>query len=306
MRGFYKTILIFFSPILVGVFLILVTLIMLSKYVIKNSNQYQFPQNNELIFLGDSHISFAVIDSLIPNSSNLSNLGEPYYYTLQKLKYIVENQNIKHVVLGVSYHNISFYYDELIDGNTSTVFPLKIFFCLDIIEKLRVLKWNKSKLFFLLREILNSAEKKCSNLDSVENKYSFSNGFENNLRNEKVIFKYVKSRAISQYFTFENQRQSFSHKNIYYLKKIISFCEENNIEITLLTTPLHPEYLRMVPYEFNLELKKIINESNVELINFENLEFRDSCYAHDGDHLTLKGAKLMTDSLINILKFNVE
>ena len=51
MRGFYKTILIFFSPILVGVFLILVTLIMLSKYVIKNSNQYQFPQNNELIFL---------------------------------------------------------------------------------------------------------------------------------------------------------------------------------------------------------------------------------------------------------------
>ena len=63
------------------------------------------------------------------------------------------------MVLGVSYHNISFYYDELIDGNTSTVFPLKIFFCLDIIEKLRVLKWNKSKLFFLLREILNSAEK---------------------------------------------------------------------------------------------------------------------------------------------------
>ena len=200
MRGFYKTIFIFFSPILVGVFLFFVTLIILSKYVIKNSNQYQFPQNNELIFLGDSHISFAVIDSLIPNSSNLSNLGEPYYYTLQKLKYIVKNQNIKHVVLGVSYHNISFYYDELIDGNTSTVFPLKIFFCLDIIEKLRVLKWNKSKLFFLLREILNSAEKKCSNLGSEENKYSFSNGFENKLRNEKVIFKNVKS-----IFIFINQ-----------------------------------------------------------------------------------------------------
>lgn len=306
MKAFFKSSLIFLTPILVVVFLFFISLTYLSKHVVNNSKQYYFPSNKELIFLGDSHITFGVIDSLIPSACNLSNLGEPYYYSFQKLKYILKKQNVKHIVLGFSYHNISSYYDELIDGNTSTVFPLKIFFCLDIFEKLRVLKWNKTKLFFLLREILYSAERKCSNLYPVDNKYSFSNGFENKLRNQKVIFKNVKSRVISQFFTFKDQRQSFSNKNIYYLKKIISFCKDNNLEIILLTTPLHPEYLRMVPNEFILELKKIIYENDVELINFENLKLNDSCYAQDGDHLTLKGAKMMTDSLINILKFKLE
>ena len=292
MKNFFKSIFIFFSPIL---FLFLgasFALIMVSKYVIKNSNQYDIPQNKELIFLGDSHITFSVIDSLIPNSSNLSNLGEPYYYSFQKLKYVVKNQNIKYVVLGLSYHNISSYYEELINGNISTVFPPKIFFCLDFIEKLRVISWNKNKLFFLFRELINSVENKCYNLEPTDNKYSFSTGFKNNLYNEKVIIKNVQNRIHSQFFTSQNQLQSFSYKN--------------NLKITLLTTPLHPEYVRLVPQDYRSELKEIINKNNVQLINLENLALNDSCYAHDGDHLTLKGASVITDSLINYLKFNFE
>ena len=306
MKNFFKSIFIFFSPILFLCLGASFALIMVSKYVIKNSNQYDIPQNKELIFLGDSHITFSVIDSLIPNSSNLSNLGEPYYYSFQKLKYVVKNQNIKYVVLGLSYHNISSYYEELINGNISTVFPPKIFFCLDFIEKLRVISWNRNKLFSLLRELINSVENKCYNLEPTDNKYSFSTGFKNNLYNEKVIIKNVQNRIHSQFFTSQNQLQSFSYKNIYYLKKIISFCKENNLKITLLITPLHPEYVRLVPQDYRSELKEIINKNNVQLINLENLALNDSCYAHDGDHLTLKGASVMTDSLINCLKFNFE
>ena len=304
MKNFFKSIFIFFSPLLFLCLGVSIALIIVSKYVIKNSNQYDIIQNKELIFLGDSHITFSIIDSLIPNSSNLSNLGEPYYYTFQKLKYVVKNQNIKHVVLGVSYHNISYYYEELINGNSSTVFPIKIFFCLDFIEKLRVVSWNRKKLFFLFREIINSVDNKCSNLNPVDDKYSFSTGYKNNLFDEKVIIKNVENRAHSQFFTSQNQLQSFSYNNIYYLKKIISFCKENSLKITALTTPLHPEYLRLVPHKFSSELKEIIKKNNVQLINLENLELNDSCYAHDGDHLTLKGARRMTDSLINCLKFN--
>lgn len=306
MKNFFKSIFIFFSPILSLCLAVSIALIMVSKYVIKNSNQYFIPQNIEIIFLGDSHITFSVIDSLIPNSSNLSNLGEPYYYSFQKLKYVVKNQNIKHVVLGVSYHNISSYYEELINGNISTVFPPKIFFCLDFIEKLRVISWNRNKLFFLFRELIKSVENKCYNLEPANNKYSFSNGFKNNLYYEKVRTKKVKNRAHSQFFTSQNQLQSFSYINIYYLKKIISYCKENNLKITLLTTPLHSDYLRLVPHEFRSELKEIINKNNVQLINLENLVLNDSCYAHDGDHLTLKGARKMTDSLLNCLELKFE
>ena len=57
--------------------------------------------------MGDSHVTNAVIDTLIPNSLNVSKISESYYYTFQKLKFITSKSKINYVVLGFSYHNLS-------------------------------------------------------------------------------------------------------------------------------------------------------------------------------------------------------
>ena len=302
MKVFFKSIFVFVSPVVFGIIILFISSALLSKSIIKNSNQYEIDKNIDLIFLGDSHMTFAIIDSLIPKSSNQATIAEPYYYTFQKLKFIVQNNNIKKVVLAVGYHNISDYYDHLINGNLSTVFPKKIFFSLDFLEKLRVLNWNKNKLFLVLNEIVNSAFSKFSDLDSKNRIYRFSDGYYNTLTDQMALLESVQKRVKSQFFSNEHQKNNYSNFNIKYLKKIIKFCFKNDIEIILIKTPLHSNYLNLVPNDFKSKLNKIIFESNAKLINLEKLPLSDSCFANDGDHLTIKGAKLLTDRLIKILK----
>lgn len=301
MKGFFKSIFIFLSPVFFGLFVFFSLIRMLSSYVVKHSNQYVFDDSLELLFLGDSHITFSIIDSNINKASNQSKMAEPYFYTFQKLKYIVRKNSIKEVYLGFSYHNLSCYYNNLIDGNLSSVFPQKIFFCLDFMDQLRVLYWNKTKLILVLSELIESARSKCENLKIEQRQYSFSDGYLK-LQNEKATIESIRYRAISQFYSDDNQPKSFSHENIYYLKKIISFCKVNNIKISLITTPLHREYLDLVPQVFKAKRNEIISETNTYLINLENLKLLNSSFAKDGDHLTVEGAKILTDSLKNTLE----
>ena len=126
MRRFSRSLLIFLAPITLFVLIFLGFILGISKIVISHSNQYKFKENIELLFLGDSHITYSVIDSLVPNSLNLSKRSEPYYYTLQKLKFVSKKIKIRKIILGYSDHNISAYYDEFINGNLSLVIPHKI------------------------------------------------------------------------------------------------------------------------------------------------------------------------------------
>ena len=214
MKNFFKSIFIFFIPIFIFVFVFFTFTTILSLYVVKKSKQYAFDENLDILFLGDSHVTFSVNDSIIKNASNESKMAEPYYYTLQKLKYIYKNQNISHVFVGFSYHNISFYYNSLIDGSISSVFPKKIFFCLDFIEKLRVFYWNKIKLPNVLIEIINSAYSKCENLELEKQKYSFSDGYYNELYDEKAVIKSIQERIQLQFYKSNN------HGNSKHLSKV--------------------------------------------------------------------------------------
>ena len=70
----------------------------------------------------------------------------------------------------------------------------------------------------------------------------------------------------------------------------------------LLTTPLHKEYINKVPEIFKKKYHKIINENKLDLIDLQYLELNDSCYAYDGDHVTNKGANIVSIKLKNSLK----
>ena len=300
MNKFIKSIISFLTPILSCLFIFFIIITVISQVLVRESKQYQFDKNIEFLFLGDSHIAHAVIDSLIPNSLNLSKISEPYYYTYHKLKFITRKSRIKKILLGYSYHNFSSYYDEFINGNLSTVMPHKLFFCLDFSEQLRILNWNRKKLLLVLKNIFLSSYHQFFNLEKEKNDYWFYDGYYNTFVDAKVDSINIQDRIIFQFYK-EEKVGSFANLNIVYLNKIIDLCQEKNIEIDFIITPLHPLYVKIIPNIFKSKLNEFIFKKNMNLIDLEDLNLSDSCYVPDGDHVTIKGAEITTRVLIRKL-----
>jgi len=300
MNKFIKSIISFLTPTLSCLFLFFIIIIIISQVLVRESKQYQFEENIEFLFLGDSHIANAVIDSLIPNSFNLSKRSEPYYYTYHKLKFVTSKSRIKKILLGYSYHNVSSYYDEFINGNLSAVMPHKLFFCLDLKEQLRVLHWNRKKLLLVLKKIFLSSYHQFYNLEKEKNDYWFYDGYNNPFVEEKVDTINIQNRILFQFYK-EKKVAGFADLNIVYLNKIIDLCQEKNIEIYFIITPLHPLYVKKIPNIFKSKLNEFIVKKDINLIDLEGLNLSDSCYVPDGDHVTIKGAEITTRALIRQL-----
>lgn len=180
----------------------------------------------------------------------------------------------------------------------SALFPAKVFFTLDIIEQLKVIYWNSNKLNYLFKEMFKNT------LNSSQNKnfnFLFADGYVYLQSNEKMKKHHLKRRIKDQFFK-HNKVTNFSKSNLFYLDEIISFCKKNEINLYLLTTPLHKEYINEVPDKFKRKYGEIINDNKLNIINLQNLQLNDSCYAHDGDHVTNKGANNVTLELINSFK----
>ena len=300
MKKFIKSILSFLIPISTCLFLFFLIITLSTQILTSSSKQYKFQENIELLFLGDSHITNAVIDSLIPNAVNLAKRSEPYYYTYQRLKFISNNSKIEKVILGYSYHNISSYYDEFISGYLSAVMPHKLFFCLEFSEKLRVLNWNRKKLILVSKKIFKSFYHQYYNLVEENDEYSFYDGYNNPFKNEKVNLKSLQNRIFFQFYS-KDKVTDFAGLNIIYLKKIIDFCQEKNIELSFLVTPLHPTYISKVPSTFKYKFHDFAFENKIDLIDLESLNLSDSLYVPDGDHVNMRGAEFTSAYLKDFL-----
>lgn len=294
MKIFNKKVLLFISPIVLCFFLFLVTLILVSQVLTSHSNQYVFDKDKEIVFMGDSHITNSIIDSLIPKAVNLSKISESYYYTFQKLKFINKKKKIKKIILGYSYHSISAYYDKFINGIFSTILPHKLFFILEFKEQLRVLKWNKKNLLLVLKKITLSAFYQYFDVYSKKIDYWFIDGYYNHFKESKVNSKSIEKRIKFQFYS-DVKVINFANLNLIYLNKIIKYCRENNIELYFLTTPLHKEYINSVPKSYKRKFVEISTNEKVKIINMENLDLSDSCFTQDGDHVNEKGALITTN-----------
>ena len=300
MKKFIKSVFSFLIPISTCLICFFLIIIVSTQILTSTSKQYKFEENIELLFLGDSHITYSVIESLIPNAVNLSQRSEPYYYTYQRLKFVSNNSKIEKIILGYSYHNISSYYDEFISGHLSAVIPHKLFFCLEFSEKLRVLNWNRKKLILVLKKIFKSFYHQYYNITDEKGEYTFYDGYNNSFEKEKVNLKSLQNRISLQFYN-EDKVINFADLNIIYLKKIIDICKEKNIELSFLLTPLHPVYISNVPSIYKYRLHDLAVQNKVNLINLESLNLSDSSYVPDGDHVTTQGAEITSSALIRKL-----
>ena len=238
------------------------------------------------VYAGDSHVEQCINDRLIPNSANIAQNGEVYYFTYFKVKKLLENNPaIDTLYLGFSYHSLSDYNDDFVFGEFSPYISAKYFFILPNSEKVHFLKENSKNLSLYLKNILR---------DGLGN--SFFGGYENTFKNTTTIQKSMDKRMAFQFYK-AGKLNGFSDFNMGYFDKIVQLCREKKVEPVLLSTPLAPYYKNKIPVEYRQKYAEALREYRLKVVDFDGLVLDDSCFIPDGDHVSEKGATIVSKHL---------
>jgi hypothetical protein len=286
MKTFLKNFLLFLLPITIVLILSFIIIV----YANNHSNTYKIESNISSIYIGDSHIQYAINDSLISGSLNLAQSAESFYFSYYKIKNILNhNPSIETVYLGLSYHNLSIYYDRFIDGEYSADVAPNYFYLLPLKEQMRMINWKRNNIFPVISRITKNG------LNSIlnNNTYPYIGRFTNQFDNTIAINSSMDKRILFQYYT-NDELNVFSKLNIDYLDKIINLCRSKGVELITLNTPLHNYYNKRIPPIYKEKLIDIINSKDLNNIDLSNFKLSDDCFIPDGDHVSKIGANKTT------------
>lgn len=278
-------------------------------------NTLKLDDNINTLILGDSQSQTAINDSLYKNSVNFSHNSEHYLLTYNVLKLVIKNNpQIRNVILGCSFQNISAYYERYLFGeknkpdNFSKIFYSRYFSILDNNSKLFLIENNLPGVLKSFRPIVLDMIKSFTNNYSKYQDYPFIGRYypgRKRVLNDSI----VKVAVIWHYYSDSTgtELEDFSRLQSKYLKDIISFCKENNIKLFLLNTPVHEDYLKQIPQKFISGyysfMKELEGSDNVTLLNYPDYKLPDE-YFGDGNHLNQRGASVFTPEIMNRLNSN--
>lgn len=293
MKKFICKILIVSSlTIVVGVLFFILFLQLVSSKI----RNIQFEKSITEIYIGDSHIQCAIVDTMLLNSKNCANSSECYYYSYYKLKHLINtNPSIKTVYLGYNYHSLSDYFDEYIYGINSSSVASKYFFILPNNEKIKMLVGHLDNFPDFLKRVI----KEGVSIFILNGRSSFVGGYSNQFSNTVAVSSSMEKRINHQFYNNE-YLTDVSSINLSYLNKIIHLCEKNNIKLILLSTPLHSYYKSKIPSKYISTYSKAIESNNIQVIDLSSLRLTDDCYIPDGDHVSSRGALLITNEFEKI------
>ncbi|MEI6047792.1 MAG: hypothetical protein WCS03_02750 [Bacteroidota bacterium] len=289
-RSFLFCVVVIFCVFICTILIIEINRILFGKIKIENEIT--------TIILGDSHTECAINDSIMSETRNVSLLSEGYFFSYLKLENIIDNNdNLKNVILGFSYHNLSIHYDQFVYGtptfsSISRYVPLMNF--RDILTLL-----SKQSSITNLTPIIKSS------LSNIL-KYSMKGNpciLKDNIPDisEGVNNESIKKRINFLYYS-EGEPCKVSNFNLFYLKKIVELCKGKDINIILINTPLFEDFYAVIPSCKINEYDAIVNDLDIPYINLNSYNLPDDCFLPDGDHLNSNGAKIFTKHLVKYLK----
>jgi hypothetical protein len=266
---------------------------------------FYFDKNITTIIAGDSHTKTSLNPEILTNCVNISEVAENYIFTYYKLCHFLRmNPQIKNIILGFSYHNISKVFLEsllkdisycdsyylilddngksLLDTSSMSYFQAKLEYDLGI-----PLNINKNNLG--LRAVFT---KHMSPAD-----YPFYGSFYSS-RKSNINDKDLNITITRQYFDNKRQYAGTSGINIAYLNKIIEMCADNNINVYLFMAPLHQKYIDKIPQEAFVNYNEVKSDllhryNKIKFIDLSHLNLKDKCMG-DGDHVNFFGAKVVS------------
>lgn len=277
-----KNFLLVFCKFVVATTLIFTVLLLVTGFLVKENFNYKLT-DKKILILGDSHTLCGVDDAIIPNSINLSESADTYFYSYLKLREFCDrNENITKVVLGFSEHNVSDSQDTWLKSESINNKKLMFYYFLFDLKDLQ--NFSQINPFHLIK---NSARIIKGNIGHLYRIYKGAPVNEFGIGTHLKLYKNVENTLeIKPNKNTVVQDSKYAEADLQYLKKIYKYCENNKIELILLNSPVlkknnsyNDHYLKTY--------HKFLN--NAQLLDFSNL-IKDKRYFNDIDHLNSDGA----------------
>lgn len=249
----------------------------------------RFPNNENIVFLGNSHVECAINDSIIKNSVNFAKSNDNAEIIYCKVKLLKQyNPQLDTVIIG--YDNVimcqdlaeeyegvysPFYYDQYSLNDLNNLLKYSSF---KYISSHFNRPFDVSKITIPCKSFF---------YDST------------NIKDMEIFghYEYLMRDKLQKHIEIESkkeiQKMPFDSLSVYFLNKTIEFCLDNNITPILLFTP-HQKESKLDPTYYKEYYQN--NYKNILFYDFKDLELNDSCFG-DINHLNHKGAKVFSEFL---------
>jgi hypothetical protein len=285
MRKFFKKIFLF-SSVFAAWSIISFTI---NYFIIKS--QKPPLKNCALLIAGDSHLQKAIDPSLLEDAQNISQPAEPYILTFWKLKEILKTIKPKRIMMGFGPHNISANEDLKFSANEWAEELFQRSYTFSDFSSIKTIKvdyfaycktiWKQMALYPKTNHIYYVGE--------------FSNSDFNNTGDVIV--------AIERHYYNENHYCGISETSIGYLDSIIGLCHKNNIQLSVVNTPVHKTYFDLIPPQAFVKyivVKEKLMRRGIEVQDHASSIYPDSLYLNS-DHLNKNGAARFTNEIRNAI-----
>ena len=282
--------LIYFFSIPFALF-ILFTLLYYYSYKQYVSSDLKKISEYECIIMGDSQLQRLQSELFKYKTFNFASSGEHYYFTYQKIKKIVgfKDQKIKKIILGVSLSSFGPAYNRLFDLNFSEGQNSleRYFYFINLNDN----EFFKPKDIFkknIFRNILKG----------IYIKPDWGGLFVSNSENPDSL---TVNKVFNIHYGIKKNERVVSEEQIKYLINIEQLCNENNIDLYLVSGPIHPMYKKNVDsIYYDVLTSTVLSLKNTKYINYLNEKTKPNLIS-DPVHLNSKGAdiytKMISDSL---------
>ena len=253
-----------------------------AKYAIANSHEWKVPSKVHVLFMGASHITRGIDDSLMETALNWSSPSERYMFTYIKLERLLDNNpQIDTVFLQCSatdlWKDTDYKYH---DANEQSKY-VKCYLPFMTKEQLMVYKDEALQAFHLALNGLFATD------DITQSRWWETLGG----------YAPLSSTFNRKDMHLDREKpRGYGHDvNYTYLRKISTLCKEKNVKLILLQCPvLHLDYYYDMDYFYHALQE---NYSDIEFADFSDLEIPDE-YRYDPHHLNKDGADYFTKVLM--------
>lgn len=252
------------------------------------------------LIIGDSQLMTGLTPLMFKNAENVCQSGEPLIVTYWKLKKILNSNKPLRVYLGFSPHTISSYNEYKFSDKK---WAKDIFRKIYPIQELNSISTKVKIDFTSFYKTLFKQNAFYPKIKHTNYLGSFVNKSSSDVSNWKIRTK--------QHFFYQDKLAEKSQITIDYLDSIIDLCQQFDVSLTLLGTPLHRNYYTNIPQsllnDYN-ETKAELEQRGISIIDkSDGSSYSDSLF-YDSNHLNHLGAKRFTTEVLKLLisqgKFN--
>ena len=240
----------------------------------------KLPDNTNIVFLGNSHFSTGINDTIIQKSFNFARSADNLEHTYIKVKLLKKyNPNIDTII--ISYDDNMMNNLDFVSGMNSPIFydfySFRDIYSLFKFSNREYISEHIAYPFdwFKLLQIFTS--EKITDMT--------------NIGGDSFLYQPLNDSSMTQRKVYTKDK--FDDLSICFLDKIVNFCDKNNICLIFMYTPMHKKFIQNKYF-----YKQFYNNnySQIKFYDFRNKYLADSCF-RDLHHLNYKGAKVFSEFL---------